>query len=72
MKLVTIAVYSHAHNAHLGRALLEDAGIPAFVAGEYGSLFPADGAIQLRVPEDAVDDARAVLTAAEGADDSDR
>jgi hypothetical protein len=66
VRLVTVAAYPQAYEAHLARSLLEDAGIPAFVAGEYGSLFPADGDIRVRVPEDAADDARAVLKAADG------
>lgn len=68
MKLVTVAVFPQAHQAHLARALLEDAGIPAFVAGQYGNLFPADGGVQLRVPENDAPAARGLLQAADDAD----
>ena len=69
MKLVTVAVFPLAHQAHLARALLDDAGIPAFVAGQYGTLFPADGGVQLRVPEGDVSAARDLLRAADDASD---
>jgi hypothetical protein len=71
VKLVTVAAFPLAHQAHLARALLEDAGIPAFVAGQYGTLFPADGGVQLRVPEGDVSAARAILQAADDAPDLD-
>lgn len=68
MRLVTVAIYTQAHQAHLARALLEDAGIPCAIANEYGFLLPAfsptgDG-VRLRVLEDANDEAQTVLRAA--------
>jgi len=71
VKLVTVAAFPLAHQAHLARALLDDAGIPAFVAGQYGTLFPADGGVQLRVPENDASAARDILRAADEASDSD-
>lgn len=71
MRLVTVAVYPHAHQAHLARALLEDAGIPCFVANEHSAFlrpfFPSPGdGVRVQVPEDAAEEARAVLHEASG------
>ncbi|MEM1041770.1 MAG: DUF2007 domain-containing protein [Bacteroidota bacterium] len=61
MRLVTVATYPLAHQAHLARALLEDAGVVCFVANAYGNLFPADGGIRVQVPADAADEALSIL-----------
>lgn len=71
MRLVTVAVYPHSHQAHLARALLNDAGISSFIANEYGVVLPffspTDDGVRVQVPEDAAEEARAVLRAADDA-----
>ena len=73
MRLVTVAVYPHAHQAHLARALLEDAGIPCRLANEYGALLPffspTDDGVRLQVPEEDEAEALDVLRAADAPND---
>lgn len=63
---VEVARFQHRHEADLGRALLEDAGIEAMVVGDdvggmYPGIFP--GPIRLVVAPGDADRARSVLEA---------
>lgn len=75
MRLVTVATFWYPAQAHLAKARLEGAGIPCGLAGEHtmnvegGPL--ALGGVKLRVPEDRVREARAVLAGAESLGDED-
>ena len=62
----TIATFDFPHQAHVARASLEAAGIPAFVADEhtinmYWLYCQAMGGVRLQVPEAAMADARELL-----------
>lgn len=53
MRLVTVATYSLAHQAHMAKALLEGEGIPCRIAGEHlvGVYRQGLGGVDLQVPE---------------------
>ncbi|MEJ2361760.1 MAG: DUF2007 domain-containing protein [Gammaproteobacteria bacterium] len=65
--LITIASYSFPHEAHVARANLDAAGIPAFIADEHTINMQwlysnALGGVRLQVPAQYVDKAREVLS----------
>jgi len=73
MKLVTVARFAQAPQAHLAAALLADAEIPARVVGEHaGGLVPVfmsgKGAVRLEVPEEYAEEARALLASVDEAE----
>lgn len=65
-KWVTVWSYSNSAQAHLARAQLERAGIPSYIDNEnVGHMLwhiqPAVGGVNVRVPESALAEAKAVL-----------
>ncbi len=68
MALTTIASFREAHSAHIARAKLEAAGIPAFVADEHlvgVQWFYSDaiGGVKVQVPASFADEAREIVAA---------
>jgi hypothetical protein len=73
MRLVTVATYDHPYQAHLAVAVLEDAGIPSRLSGEYlhgmSTFFSGRaGGVKVQVPEDRAGEARELLAAVESRD----
>jgi len=71
VRLQTVATFDHVFQADLAVALLADAGIPAKQAGTYvhglSSFFSSKSVgVNVQVPEDRADEARELLSAAEG------
>lgn len=70
-KLVTIATYSYAEEAHLSRAKLQSEGIASFVANEYTGAanwhYPAPfgSGVKLQVKESDAEEALRVLRSAQ-------
>jgi hypothetical protein len=65
-RLVTVARYDTTGDAHLAQAQLEDAGIPCMLANAdqagLAMMFdPSRSGVQVKVPADRADEARAVL-----------
>jgi len=65
--MVTIASFSHAHEAHIALARLEADGIPAFIADEHTITMQwlysnALGGVKINVPENYVQEAREILS----------
>jgi hypothetical protein len=65
-RLVTVARYESTGEAQLAKTQLEDAGIPCLLANaEQSGLAPmfdtTEGGVQVKVPADRADEARAVL-----------
>ena len=67
-RLVTVARYDSRGDAQLAQARLEDAGIPCMLANAeqagFAMMFDASrSGVQVKVPADRTDDARALLDA---------
>lgn len=65
-ELITIATYSFAHEAHIAKANLDAAGIPAFIFDEHTINMQwfysnALGGVRLKVPAQYVETAQAIL-----------
>jgi hypothetical protein len=68
MALTTIASFRETHSAHIARAKLEAAGIPAFVADEHlvgVQWFYSDaiGGVKIQVPDSFAEEAREIVAA---------
>jgi hypothetical protein len=62
-KLVTLRTYPDYLQANIAKGLLEENGIPAFVAGESSSTLFGVTAVSLQVPEERFDEASEILDA---------
>ncbi len=71
--LVTVARFDRVHDAQLAKTQLDDAGIPCMLtnadATGLSSMFDAERSrVQVKVPADRADEARAVLNVTDDAD----
>lgn len=69
--LVVVRAYTHVHEAHLARSVLEATGIQAFIANEHlvsmaWTYSNAIGGVQVVVPEEQAEEAARILQSVAG------